>query len=307
MATRILTAAFQGVPGAYSQLACRQLLGEGVGTLPRETFEDVFAAVTGGKSDLGVLPIENSLAGSIHQNYDLLLAHDLAILGETRLKVEHVLMCHPSTSLAKLAKVRSHPQALAQCSDFFAGSKRNKRIKAIPYFDTAGAAESLAREAPSDVGAIASSLAAELYGLKVLKRNLQNHAHNYTRFLAVAPAKGATHARAARALDARQGGGGGRPLKTSIAFMPSRNQVGALFRALGVFALRDIDLLKIESRPNPLSPFEYWFYLDFAGGMGEPRVDKALDHLREMAGRLKILGSYPRAEAAPAAARARKR
>lgn len=304
MATRLLTAAFQGVPGAYSQLACRQLLGEGVGTLPRETFEDVFAAVTGGKADLGVVPIENSLAGSIHQNYDLLLAHDLAILGETRLKVEHVLMCHPSASLAKLAKVRSHPQALAQCSDFFAAAGRSRRIQPIPYFDTAGAAESLAREAPADVGAIASSLAAELYGLKVLKRNLQNHAHNYTRFLAVAPARGATHARVARALAARPGGG--RPLKTSIAFMPSRNQVGALFRALGVFALRDIDLLKIESRPNPLSPFEYWFYLDFAGGMGEPRVDKALDHLREMAGRLKMLGSYPRAEDAPAAGRARK-
>jgi prephenate dehydratase len=302
MATRILTAAFQGVPGAYSQLACRQLLGDGVGTLPRETFEDVFAAVTGGKADLGVLPIENSLAGSIHQNYDLLLAHDLVILGETRLKVEHVLMCRPSTSLARLAKVRSHPQALAQCSDFFAG---HRRIKAVSYFDTAGAAESLAREAPADVGAIASSLAAELYGLKVLKRNLQNHAHNYTRFLAVAPAKGAGHARAARALASRQGKE--RPLKTSIAFMPSRNQVGALFRALGVFSLRDIDLLKIESRPNPLSPFEYWFYLDFAGGMGEPRVDKALEHLREMAGRLKILGSYPRAEAVAARRRARTR
>jgi prephenate dehydratase len=285
-----MKAAFQGVPGAYSQLACLQLLGKGVATLPCETFDAVFAAVAKGKADLGVIPIENSLAGSIHQNYDLLLSHDLVIAGETRLKVEHVLMCHPETGLASLKTVRSHPQALAQCSDFFAG---NKGVKAVPYFDTAGAAESLAREAPEDVGAIASGLAAELYGLKVLKRNLQNRADNYTRFLAIVPERGRERVQASLVRAA----GKGEDLKTSLAFMPAKNQVGVLFRTLGVFALRDIDLLKIESRPNPESPFEYWFYLDFAGGRGEARVDKALDHLNEIAGRMKILGSYPRAAA----------
>lgn len=283
-----MIAAFQGVPGAYSQLACRQLLGKGIKTLACETFEEAFAAVENGKAGIGILPIENSLAGSIHQNYDLLLSHDLAIVGETRLKVEHVLMCHPGTSLAKLSTVRSHPQALAQCSRFFAG---NKKVKAVSYFDTAGAAQSLAEEAPGNIGAIASSLAAELYGLKVLKRNLQNHADNYTRFLAITKAKGRAAARKALAKGGQKTG----PAKTSIAFMPARNQVGTLFRALGVFALRDIDLLKIESRPNPLSPFEYWFYLDFAGGQGEAKVDKALDHLREGAQSLKVLGSYPAA------------
>lgn len=275
-----MIAAFQGVHGAYSELASKQLLGDKVKTVPCETFEDVFKAVERRKADLGVIPIENSLAGSIHQNYDLLLARKLHIVGEAHLKVEHVLMCHPSTSLANLRRVRSHPQALAQCSRFFA---KTRRIKPEVFFDTAGAAQSLAEEAPADTGAIASEYAAGLYGLKVLRRNLQNHAANYTRFLAVS-LKPAARAGAAR--------------KTSLAFMPKRNQVGILFRILGVFALRDIDLLKIESRPNPLSPFEYWFYLDFEGGVGDERVDQALAHLGEMAAEMKILGSYPRAPAA---------
>jgi prephenate dehydratase len=245
-----MIAAFQGVPGAYSQLACRQLLGKSIQTLPCETFDGVFAAVKAGKAQIGVIPIENSLAGSIHQNYDLLLANDLRIVGETRLKVEHVLMCHPSTSLAKLTQVRSHPQALAQCSRFFADGKRAGRIKAVPYFDTAGAAQSLAEEKPADIGAIASGLAAELYGLKVLKRNLQNHADNFTRFLAIikdgkAPAAAAKKA-LAKGEPRGKGGPEARALKTSIAFMPAENQVGTLFRALGAFALRDVDLLKIE-------------------------------------------------------------
>ncbi|MDB5102346.1 MAG: prephenate dehydratase [Fibrobacteres bacterium] len=306
-----MKAAFQGVHGAYSELATRQLLGPRTQTLPCESFEDVFEAVAKGKAERGILPIENSLAGSIHQNYDLLLARDLHIVGEAHLKVEHVLMCHPSASLKSITQVRSHPQALAQCSGFFAGSKR---IKPVVYFDTAGAAESLAKEAPAHIGAIASAYAAELYGLKVLKRNLQNQPNNFTRFLAVAK----NPSRSARASGAGKSGKGdsknpkaAKPgpdgYKTSIVFMPSRNQVGILFNILGVFALRDIDLLKIESRPNPSSPFEYWFYVDFAGastqglagqGAGDPKVDQALDQLRGMASQVKMLGSYPAAVSA---------
>ncbi len=284
-----MKAAFQGVHGAYSELASKQLLGPRTQTLPREAFEDVFEAVAAGKVDRGILPIENSLAGSIHQNYDLLLARDLHIVGETHLKVEHVLMCHPSASLKALTQVRSHPQALAQCSRFFAG---NKRIKPVVFFDTAGAAESLVKEAPAHIGAIASAYAAELYGLKVLKRNLQNQPNNFTRFLAVAktPLNPVT---AASRKSGKPASSTGVSLKTSIAFMPDRNQVGILFNILGVFALRGIDLLKIESRPNPMSPFEYWFYVDFAGGVGESRVDQALDQLRGMASQLRLLGSYP--------------
>lgn len=294
--------AFQGVPGAYSELASKQLFGLRAKTLPCASFEDVFDAVASGKAERGMLPIENSLAGSIHQNYDLLLARNLHIVGEAHLKVEHVLMCHPSATLKALDQVRSHPQALAQCSHFFA---RNKSIKPVVYFDTAGAAESLVKEAPGHIGAIASAYAAELYRLKVLKRNLQNQPNNFTRFLAVAktpltPVRLRGKAGSAAALAAEIAEAKAR--KTSIAFMPNRNQVGVLFNILGVFALRGIDLLKIESRPNPLSPFEYWFYVDFAGGIGHPKVDQALEQLHSMASRLKILGSYPAAHDAGAGA-----
>jgi prephenate dehydratase len=309
-----MKAAFQGVHGAYSELASKQLLGPRIKTLPCESFEDVFEAVAKDKVERGILPIENSLAGSIHQNYDLLLARDLHIVGETHLKVEHVLMCHPSASLRALTQVRSHPQALAQCSRFFAG---NKRIKPTVWFDTAGAAESLVAEKPGHIGAIASAYAAELYGLKVLKRNLQNQPNNFTRFLAVAklplkPVKAAKSGKAAKtsaiarssaAISRSPVTGPAGARKTSIVFMPSRNQVGVLFNILGVFALRGIDLLKIESRPNPLSPFEYWFYVDFAGGVGETPVDQALEQLGAMASELKLLGSYP--ASAPAATAAR--
>lgn len=276
-----MKAAFQGVHGAYSELASKQLLGARVRTLPCETFADVFDAVAGGKADRGILPIENSLAGSIHQNYDLLLDRDAHIVGEAYLKVEHALLCHPRASLKAITEVRSHPQALAQCSGFFA---KHKAIKSAPYFDTAGAAESLAQEAPAHIGAIASVYAAELYGLKVLKRNLQNHADNFTRFLAVSR-------RSLPAAASRRGAA----FKTSLAFMPKRNAVGSLHSILGVFAGLGIDLLKIESRPNPLSPFEYWFYTDLAGGPGDAPVALALQELKPLVSRLKILGGYPRA------------
>ena len=280
-----MQAAFQGVPGAYSELACKQLLGQECRTLACEAFQGVFDAVEAGRADLGVIPIENSLAGSIHQNYDLLLSRDLHIVGEAYLKVEHMLLCHPQAALADLTEVRSHPQALAQCARFFA---RNKRVKPVVYFDTAGAAQSLAR-APRHVGAIASAYAGKLYGLKVARRNLQDRSNNFTRFLAVAREPFApTRLKS----------------KTSLVFMPARNHVGVLHRILGIFAEARIDLLKIESRPNPFSPFEYWFYADLAGGAGEAKVDKALGRLQKMVSRLKLLGSYPRA-AIPAAGRSR--
>lgn len=289
-----MKAAFQGVHGAYSELASKQLLGPRTRTLPCESFADVFDAVLAGKAARGILPIENSLAGSIHQNYDLLLDRDVHIVGEAYLKVEHALLAHPSASFKAITEVRSHPQALAQCSGFFA---KGKGIKPVPYFDTAGAAESLAREAPSHIGAIASVYAAELYGLKVLKRNLQNSADNYTRFLAVergpVPIRKGGKVKALRKGNA--GAAGTAPFKTSLAFMPKRNAVGSLHAILGVFAGRGIDLLKIESRPNPLSPFEYWFYADLAGGPGDEPVALALRDLGPLLSRLKILGGYPRA------------
>jgi prephenate dehydratase len=281
-----MIAAFQGVHGAYSHLACRQLLGDKVATLPCETFDEVFAAVEFGRAQRGVLPIENSLAGSIHQNYDLLVQHDLCIVGETHLRVRHCLLVHPTATRATLREVRSHPQALAQCNAFFARNTADKTrhpVKPMVWFDTAGAAKSLADEKPLHVGAIAGEFAAELYGLKVLDRNIANQEVNFTRFLAIAKKPVKIPA--------------GIAAKTSLAYMPPRNEVGVLFKVLGVFALRGIDLCKIESRPNPSHPFEYRFYLDIMGDAATGPVQKALDHLRELGGDLRVLGSY--ASAAP--------
>jgi prephenate dehydratase len=271
-----MKAAFQGVHGAYSESAALDVLGRRTTTVPCATFEEVYARVERGTVDRGVIPIENSLAGSIHQNYDLLVARRCHIIRETYARVEHVLMCHPQTRWRNITRVRSHPQALAQCSAFF---RAYRSIVEEPYFDTAGAAESLLHGAPTDTAAIASQYAASLYGLRILRRNLENSPNNYTRFLVIARTN-VKPARSAR-------------MKTSIVFTPMANRPGILFHILGVFALRNIDLLKIESRPDPRSPFEYLFYIDLAGAPTDPAVARAFDHLREVVAMFRILGTYP--------------
>ncbi len=268
--------AFQGVHGAYSEQAARLLLGPRARTVPCESFDEVFRAVEERQTARGVIPIENSLAGSIHQNYDLLLKYGLHITGELHLRVEHVLMALQGTTLRALRQVRSHPQARAQCSGFF---ERHPQIRAEAFFDTAGAAQSLREAGTEGIGAIASAYAARLYGLTVLARNLENEEHNFTRFLMISrkpwkPRRGIA-------------------TKCSIAFRPAANVPGILFRILGVFSLRDIDLLKIESRPDPAAPFEYLFYLDLAGSPREPRVERALTHLQEVVSQYRLLGAYP--------------
>lgn len=270
---------FQGVPGAYSELASRQLFGAKCKTVPCDSFEDVFEAVDKGKVDRGMIPIENSLAGSIHLNYDLLLQHKLHIVGEAYLKVEHTLLTLSSTQLKDIREVRSHPQALAQCSHFFA---KHRVIKPVAWFDTAGAARDIAQEKPANVAALASEYAGKLYGLKILRKGMQNKKNNFTRFLAIArrppPAP-------------RQRGA---KYKTSIVF-GAKNEAGSLFRILGIFAAHKIDLNKIESRPNPASPFEYRFYLDLAGGVSDANIKQALKELKNLTIDLRILGSYPTA------------
>lgn len=268
--------AFQGVHGAYSEAAAWKFFGKACTAIPLETFDDVFEAVRLKQADRGIIPIENSLAGSIHQNYDLLLSHSLHIVGEIHLRIQHALMAHPSASLKTLTHIRSHPQALAQCGQFFS---RHKTLKPEPYFDTAGAAKSLLTDEDPEVGAIASEHAAKLYGLKILKRRIEGESQNFTRFLVIAkkPWKPAI------------------PVKTkcSIVFSPVSNQTGILFRILGVFSLRNIDLLKIESRPDPKSPFEYLFYIDLEGSPREKRIAQAFDHLQEMTHQFRLLGAYP--------------
>ena len=271
--------AFQGVHGAYSEVAANVTLGSRCKTLPQETFAAVFDAVQGRRAQRGIIPIENSLAGSIHQNYDLLLAHRVHIVGEVYLKIEHVLMCHPDTSRRQLRFIRSHPQALAQCGKLF---KHHTRLKPVAYFDTAGAAQSLVEERALDTGALASLYAAKLYRLRVLQRHVEDQVDNYTRFLIIArepwrPQRGVQ-------------------VKCSITFTPVRNEVGILFKILGVFALRGINLLKVESRPDPRSPFAYLFYLDLSGSPNEKHVIRAFEHLREMVADFRLLGAYPAAD-----------
>jgi prephenate dehydratase len=265
--------AFQGEPGAYSQEAIAGYFGP-VETLPCESFEAVFAAVTSRAGDAGLIPIENSLAGSIHQNYDLLLRHELWITGEYFLRVRHCLIALPGVKKSALRRVISHPQALGQCDGYL---RKLKGVKAEAVYDTAGSVKMLKESGDRTCAAIASRQAAEIYELEILEEGIEDDPENYTRFLAVAPAP------AAPAGDA----------KTSIVFS-LQNRPGSLFKALSVFALRDIDLTKIESRPLVGKPWDYLFYVDFAGAVQDEVVRKALDHLGEYASMLRVLGSYPR-------------
>ncbi len=266
--------AFQGECGAYSEAAALAYFGEGSSTRPCNAFEDVFAAVEDGSCDYGMLPIENSLAGSIHRNYDLLLEHDLHIVGEYSLRVQHCLIALPGATFKDIRKIISHPQALAQC-DHYLRSLQGVASEAV--YDTAGSVKLIREQGDPHVAAIASSRAAKVYELPILAEGIEDHPANFTRFLAVAAQPGECSGEA----------------KTSIVFTV-RNMPGALYKALSVFALRDIDLCKIESRPLAGQPWEYLFYIDFVGHASEVPCTRALDHLREMALFLRVLGSYPR-------------
>jgi prephenate dehydratase len=264
--------AFQGEAGAYSEQAVFNYFGS-VETQPCESFDAVFDAVVSGACESALIPIENSLAGSIHQNYDLLLRHDLHIVGEYFLRVRHCLIALPGVQMADIQRTISHPQALGQC----AGYLRSHKIKPETVYDTAGSVKMLKESGARDTAAIASRRAAELYGMQILEEGIEDNPENYTRFLAIQrePVQPSGEA------------------KTSIVFT-LKNQPGSLFKALSVFALRDIDLTKIESRPLAGSPWEYLFYIDFIGARQDVHVGKALDHLEEYASLLRVLGSYPR-------------
>lgn len=269
--------AFQGEPGAYSEGAALEYFGSGANTIPSHSFEDVFDQVSLGHATHGILPIENSLAGSIHRNYDLLLRNQLFIVGEHHHRVSHCLLALEGTELGELKQVHSHPQALAQCE----ANIRRLNLIQVAEADTAGSARWLRQSNEPQSGVIASRRAAAVYGLDILVENFEDNPTNYTRFLIIAS----------------------KPLsnpdinpenyKTSIVFsLP--NKPGILFKAMSVFALRDIDLTKIESRPIPGSPWEYMFYIDFAGYAKSPVCERALAHLEELTILLRILGSYPR-------------
>jgi prephenate dehydratase len=264
--------AFQGEAGAYSEEAGFGYF-EAPEMIPQESFEAVFATVASGACESGLIPIENSLAGSIHQNYDLLLRHELHIVGEYFLRVRHCLIGFPGVALTEIQRVISHPQALGQC----ARTLRELGVKTEPVYDTAGSVKMLKAGGERTIAAIASKRAAEIYDMQILQEGIEDNPENYTRFLEIAPELVTPAGEA----------------KTSIVFT-LKNQPGALFKALSVFALRDIDLTKIESRPLAGKPWEYLFYIDFIGTMGDEPVKRALDHLGEYALMLRVLGSYPR-------------
>jgi prephenate dehydratase len=280
MKSRVETAAFQGERGAFSQQAVYQLLGAKAGVLPCTRFEDVFRALAEKRVDAAVIPIENTLAGSVHENYDHLLNFDVRIVGETHVRIVHNLIALAGTSFQKIRRVYSHPVALNQCLSFFA---KHRQIEREPFYDTAGSVKMLVEEKPAGAAAIASSVAAEIYGARILRRSIEDDHRNFTRFFLLRRSswKGKTAHVAKNS-----------PWKTSLVFT-TRNIPGALFRALSAFSLRDINLAKIESRPLRGKPWEYLFYLDLFGRVDEPRVEKALGHLRELADFLRVLGCYP--------------
>lgn len=270
------TVAFQGERGSFSEEAAYKLLGRRIRVLPCETFAATFHSVTTGKSNACLVPIENTLAGSVYENFDLLLENNLHIVGEVNLRIVHNLIAFPGTSLKSLRQIYSHPVALAQCSKFLA---RHGDIEKIPFYDTAGAVKMLAERRLPGAAAIASAIAAKVYQGRILQRHLEDHHENYTRFLLLSKIRTVSP----------------RANKVSIVFS-TRNVPGALYKCLSVFALRDIDLTKMESRPLRGRPWEYFFYLDFVGNTKEERCRKALDHLGEVTNFLRVLGCYESAK-----------
>ena len=264
---------FQGEFGAFSEMAALAYFGDAAVPVPHEWFDDVFRAVDEGSCDYGMLPIENTLAGSIHVNYDLMQEHDLQIVGEIVLRIVHNLMVKPGVRPEELRRVQSHTKALEQCVRFF---REHPSMKPETVYDTGGAAKMLGEGEDRETGVIASTRAAERYGLEILERGIEDNPQNYTRFLVLGKAPEPSE---------------GERMKTSIVFSVP-HEPGMLFKAMSVFALRDISINKIESRPLVGSPWEYLFYLDFEGHAESLLCSRALNHLREIAANFKLLGSY---------------
>ncbi|MFN2223613.1 MAG: prephenate dehydratase [Candidatus Promineifilaceae bacterium] len=269
-----LIVAFQGEAGAYSEQALRDYFGSEAVSLPCADFRGIFDAIHSGKAQRGILPVENSLAGTVSAAYDQLADHDLRIQGEVILRVEHCLMAPAGLKLQDIKRVKSHPQALAQCQQ----TLRRLGLEAVVHYDTAGAARDLAAHPEPGTAAIASALAARTYGLQILSHHFEDETLNYTRFfilgLSDPPRKD--------------------PSKTSVIFT-TRHQPGALHRVLSELADRDINLTKIESRPRRNRPWHYLFYVDFEGHEDQPEIREALLGILKQASFLKVLGSYPAA------------
>lgn len=266
--------AFQGERGAYSESAVYKYFGSHVQTVPRKRFSDVFRSVETGETDFGVVPVENSIEGSVNLVYDLFLEYNVKVCGEIILKIAHCLIANPETDLSSIKIIYSHPQALAQCRNFL----EHLGCELISTYDTAGSVKMIKEKRIVDAAAIAGEQAAEIYKMGILAKNIADNPNNYTRFFVLSK------------IDAPPSGND----KTSIIFS-TRHVPGALYKALGEFAVRGINLTKIESRPTKQRPWEYNFYLDFEGHRSETRCAKALKELETKSVFVKILGSYPKA------------
>lgn len=263
---------FQGVEGAYSEAAMKEFFGEDIDSRHVETWRDAMEAIQNQEADYAVLPIENSSAGSVSENYDLLVEYDSCIVGEQIIRIEHVLLGLPDASLSDIRQVYSHPQALMQCSKFL---EDHREWEKISLKNTAVSAKKIMEDQDKSQAAIASRLTARLYGLKILQENLSNNEKNYTRFLIVTGRH--VFEKGAR--------------KVSICFeIPHRS--GSLYEVISHFIFNGLNMTKIESRPIQGRNWEYRFFLDFEGNLNDSAVLNALEGLREETNKLKILGNY---------------
>lgn len=267
--------AFQGEVGAYSEEATFQFFGSSIQSRPCESLEEVFKTVEGEGVQFGVVPIENSLEGSISRVYDLLLDSTLMVCGEIELRVIHCLIASPGAGLDTIRRVYSHPQALAQCRNFL----KHLDYELIPTYDTAGSVKMIKESGVSDSAAIASARAAEIYEMKVVTQEIEDNPNNFTRFFILSKEDSP-------------------PLgddKTSIVFS-AKDKPGALYESLREFASRNVNLTKLESRPTRQKPWQYNFYLDFEGHRQDKSAREALESLERNSIFVKVLGSYPKAK-----------
>ena len=264
--------AFQGERGAFSEEAAVKLLGEEITLVPRPTFEAAFTAIGDGAADYILAPIENSLAGSVHRSFDLLVDSPLNILAEVIIPIAHNLIAAPGAKFEEITVVESHPVALAQCEQFFSAHPRLKRIATE---DTAGSVRDVVASGDRSRGAIAGRRAAEIYGGAILREHLEDNSENYTRFLLLSES-------AASAEDAD---------KLSLVFQLD-HRPRALYNALEPFARRNLNLMKIESRPVHGRPWQYRFYLDLQASRRDPEIAADLRELESLVVELRILGSY---------------
>ena len=274
----LLKVGFQGTDGAYSQQAALSHFSSRANDLVTtgfETFREVVEAVEREEMDYGVLPVENTTAGSINDSYDLLNKGSLSIVGEEVVKVEHCLVALENVPIENIRRIMSHPQAIAQCMDYLS---KLHHCKVESYLDTAMAARKVREDADLSQAAICSRDAARLYGLTILREGIANQKENYTRFVVVS--------RSQIEVDSQI------PCKTSIIITAAHSK-GALASCLNVLNEYNLNLTKLESRPQPGTPWEYLFYLDFEGNISDPMVKEALTKLREFTGFMKVLGSYP--------------